>query len=688
MTFLDIALTHAALGLYVFPVARDKSTLTHHGYKDASVDPEKIRAWWGPRPLANPGFAPGASDVAVLDVDHGLTDMASFIAWRDRNGIPATYTVRSGSRPEFKVHMYFKGAMRDVGMWELDGCSGQVKSLGGYVLAAGSEALHGEKHDKPGAPYELIDGTLGAFAPTPDVVRNLRKPATAPSNNSKVPKTAWGLPVHESENRTGFLLEQTGAMRNLGCGKDAILARMIELNEDPEIIADPISEERLEQTAANCAKYPVPKPEAIAVIGSSRASEPPAIAMVEELDRALSAVPLPDYPLVVFEGTLYMDFARRAHEGNYVPLEFFIEGAMTYVGAAMSDYLHGSEDGVIPRLYTNFIAPPGIGKGTTFKRIRVIMPPHRLYSVVSDKVMPPPCSALMCSVASENGLNAALLQRPSVILDMEELDLLFEKTGIQGSGGSLMSIIRTCHDDTNPRISTCKGRSEVATVAYLSLLGGMTPALWRKAMEGKDSYGSGLGGRFNLVATNETRIKSSLKRMDVGSLHEVLDARLAVLENSNLTTIPTEAAALHVLDEWWGDNFKGQPHYNRVNMIAHRKALHLAWVRDLPVITPEIMRHALQLAEYLVAVREVYAVTKGEDKTAIGENRVMHILRQITPKAVRGSQIVDLLDGVMSRASVFRALKALVESGEAEAVTLKDKTSCDKPYNVYRARLK
>jgi len=45
-TPLDIALQHAALGLHVFPVARDKSTLTRHGYKDASIDPETIRTWW------------------------------------------------------------------------------------------------------------------------------------------------------------------------------------------------------------------------------------------------------------------------------------------------------------------------------------------------------------------------------------------------------------------------------------------------------------------------------------------------------------------------------------------------------------------------------------------------------------------------------------------------------------------
>lgn len=273
MSFLEIALSHAALGLYVFPVAKDKSTRTAHGYKDATLDPEQIRAWWATMPSANPGFAPGVSGVAVLDIDHGLTDMASFLAWCNRNGIPPTYVVRSGSRPEFKVHLYFKGAIPDVGIWELDGCSGQVKSLGGYVLAAGSEALHGANHDKPGAPYEAICGTLGTFTPLPDVIRQLRKPTPVVTSSSKVPKTAWSLPVHAGENRTGFLLEQTGAMRNLGCGKDAIFARMIELNDDPEIIADPVDGDRLESTATNCAKFPVPEAEPRVVFGQAPAKK-------------------------------------------------------------------------------------------------------------------------------------------------------------------------------------------------------------------------------------------------------------------------------------------------------------------------------------------------------------------------------------------------------------------------------
>jgi hypothetical protein len=279
------------------------------------------------------------------------------------------------------------------------------------------------------------------------------------------------------------------------------------------------------------------------------------------------------------------------------------------------------------------------------------------------------------------------LQHASVILAFEEMDKLMEKTRIQGSGGSLMSIIRGLFDDIVPEITTCKGRDVVATVGYLALLGAMTPNLWRRALEGQDSYGTGLGGRFNLVATNEDRLAPSLMPMDLGDLHNTLDRKFFELEASPQLSLCPEEAAFKVLNEWWGDKYKGQQHYNRVNVITHRKALHLAWIRGLPVITAEIMRQAIQLAEYLVAVRDAFAVTKGEDKTAIGENRVLHILKRIQPKAVRISQVVELLDGVMSRASIYRAFESLVASDEAEKIVKKD-DSCKRPYAVFRLNLK
>jgi hypothetical protein len=120
-----------------------------------------------------------------------------------------------------------------------------------------------------------------------------------------------------------------------------------------------------------------------------------------------------------------------------------------------------------------------------------------------------------------------------------------------------------------------------------------------------------------------------------------------------------------------------------VNVITHRKALHLAWIRGLPVITAEIMQQAIRLADYLVAVRDAFAVVPGEDKTAICENRIINVLRQINPKAVRPKQVVGLLGGLASRNTVLRALESLVISGEAEKIVRKDSSS-KKPYAVFR----
>ena len=69
--FLNAALGYAAQGLYVFPIKpRGKTPLTNHGFKDASTDPEQIRAWWTRWPDANIGITTGkASGFWVLDLD-------------------------------------------------------------------------------------------------------------------------------------------------------------------------------------------------------------------------------------------------------------------------------------------------------------------------------------------------------------------------------------------------------------------------------------------------------------------------------------------------------------------------------------------------------------------------------------------------------------------------------------------
>ena len=204
MSLFDTALRNAGRGWKVFPCKpRDKKPLTVHGFKDATTDESQIREWWTTWPSANVAIATGDSGVTVLDIDVGLADLEAFQAWRTATGLPDTFTVHTGRRPDFGAQLYFTGTMQGCD-WELNGCKGQIKSLGGYVMAAGS--LH-----PSGEAYEVISDV--PLAPVPELLHSLGHKAQGDG------KRQWALPVHDGEYRRGFMVQQGGRLREVGLGK-------------------------------------------------------------------------------------------------------------------------------------------------------------------------------------------------------------------------------------------------------------------------------------------------------------------------------------------------------------------------------------------------------------------------------------------------------------------------------------
>ncbi len=679
MSFLEIALAHAALGLYVFPVAKDKSTLTAHGFKDGSIDPERIRAWWTKFPSSNPGFAPGVSGVAVLDIDHGLTDMASFLAWCSRNGIPATYTVRSGSRPEFKVHMYFRGAIPDVGIWELDGCSGQVKSLGGYVLAAGSEALHGANHDKPGAPYEAICGTLGVFTALPDVIRQLRKPMPEVTSSSKVPKTAWRLPVHEAENRTGFLLEQTGAMRNLGCGKDAILARMVELNDDPEIIADPVDAERLESTAANCAKFPVPAPVPVVRIGSASTSQPEAAPLAE-------ATPRPVYPDDAWTDTLYGEFADIVCRDNFIPRKFPVESFRVLTGALVGNQVTCGMAGVRMREYLVAIGHPQSGKSYG-KDLAVMFytqqslsftfepllfhgggNPYRAQGIGAQQFLPGSPNSFADDLNRKPKNSKTPKGESAIVIDIDpgekwtpyarlitiqgEAMSMLARFSNEWVGQALSALVTDLYDGDEAEVAVTseRGSTKQAVRLQYSMMLYTQPGTWRKYMA-ETVTDSGLFGRFYLVGSEQrpTQVplgdyqqNPGLFQQHFGDLRRDVFNRIHALANTEMV-MQVAPEAKKKITEWLSAIPTAVDHVDRVSRMGlhvYRCAMARAWgaKKQRTVISAEDADAAILLGQYQIRMREFYAPITGDDRRAKALNLVRHTIRtmgQITLNELR-----------------------------------------------------
>ena len=67
---LEHALKLVADGIPVFPCKPDKSPYTKNGFKNASINPEQVKAWWNQFSDAMIGMPTGkASGIWVLDID-------------------------------------------------------------------------------------------------------------------------------------------------------------------------------------------------------------------------------------------------------------------------------------------------------------------------------------------------------------------------------------------------------------------------------------------------------------------------------------------------------------------------------------------------------------------------------------------------------------------------------------------
>ena len=104
-SILDAAIEYARKGWPVFPIrARSKAPHARRGFKDASTDPDKVRAWWKRWPDANVGIATGHQSFGVVDLDvkngtDGRETFKALCAVNMSNGeqLPDTLMAQTGS---------------------------------------------------------------------------------------------------------------------------------------------------------------------------------------------------------------------------------------------------------------------------------------------------------------------------------------------------------------------------------------------------------------------------------------------------------------------------------------------------------------------------------------------------------------------------------------------------------------
>jgi hypothetical protein len=133
MTFLDAALAYAARGWRVFPLKpRGKIPATGQGFKDATTDPDQIRAWWERNPRYNIGIATGAvSGIVVVDTDN--PEAEEYVTLQG----DAPTLIQATAHGRHRVYQHPGGEIRNRaairGVVGLD-----MRGDGGYIVAAPS----------------------------------------------------------------------------------------------------------------------------------------------------------------------------------------------------------------------------------------------------------------------------------------------------------------------------------------------------------------------------------------------------------------------------------------------------------------------------------------------------------------------------------------------------------------------
>ena len=629
-------ITHALAALkrgwYVFP-CNGKIPIEEGGFKTATNDEAKVREWWTAYPKANPGVWPGGSLITSVDIDTGLTNETSLREFCARYGLPETFALRTGKRPQFRVQLIFSGNTDSFNKWQVDEFAGDVRGSWGHIMAPGSI------HPESGAAYEILwDKPL---SPLPEWVRNLQPVR----KQREIDPTA---PIVEWRNDTLYRV----LCKHRSNGADDEMIRAFAYRAVAQM-PNPLDDEEVERVITNALKQPIGLPEAIPVL--STVAEPVEVDTSQDADD-LDDSPRPRYPDEVWQGTFYGEFAELCTRDNFIPKKFFSESMRTVVGAVVGDRLRCPITGVNPRAYTIKIAPPGSGKGTSDERIRDFFSTERwdglerteaplLWTSATEYIWRGRgLGAQAISPASAPGLIMAIEARklkkgetanpletwkpmPRVITMSEEVRSLFANFANESTGAGLESVLCELFDRDSFTATATKDRGPASGKLMYSLLGGITKDGWDSVFSKVESVESGFLSRVNIVGTEEDRTKAGLKAPDFGPLRARFFPFLQDLERT-VREIDATPSAMSYMDRWYSRLALPEGVSRaRLNIHAWRTALHLAWLRGHESILDEDVDGGIQVAAYLAKMREFYAPPEGETRQARCEASIRKVVR-------------------------------------------------------------
>ena len=421
---------------------------------------------------ANYGVACGLSNLCVVDCDYGLKTNQDLLLWMEKNKLPPTLVVRSGRDAEYAgFHLYYLGAVPTTG-FDIDGVKGEFKSIGGYVVGAGSMHPSGKK-------YEIVHDY--DLAVVPDAVREYAKD----KGQYAFPKQGSGdlIPV---STRWRHIQSRAGTFKANGIRDEELMFSVLK-----------------HWTAEHCedgANYPEDKIREIAVWATSPECEEnatPGIVTSGSPDPVYEGDSIKEASLDTVSGDAVGDLAFAITKGTFIPPSFARTSIKTLLGAVLDGNIaFPGEETLHMRQWNAIIsARPEAGKSESWKRTQLLLKDKIInaFSVIL------PVSGFFSS--GEHALRTlAENDGKKHLAYFDEMKGLFTKGG--GQGSTLFDKLLELYEKTDGGAgSVTSGKASFHDVS-LCMLGNFTRNSWEQTVSGKGVAGSGFLSRMTLTYSN------------------------------------------------------------------------------------------------------------------------------------------------------------------------------------------
>ena len=640
MAFKDLALPMVMKGVPVIRLQpKSKLPMDKAWQNKATIDVDTVLLWSSETPSANCGSVAKANGFLFFETDEpGVVER-----YEKETGekFPKTFTAQSRKD---RFHFYFAQTdeSRVCGsITQKEIPFGSLRQNNAYVVSPGSVhpdtgLLYTVVHECPIVP---IPDRLVAWLKEKATNTNLKSPAgSQPAKGELIPHGQ----IHAA------MTSEAGRLRKYGYEPQAIESALLDwVNTNCQ---PPIDEGKVRQVAKSMANYAVDDPRLNEMINAWKKpgnvdevlSEP---AKSEEVKDNLL-----EYPLWVWEGTLYEEFADLCREGNKIPKEYFIEAVKTVVGAICGHrilpYKWPEQEA---RFYSILFGPAGVGKSTATVWARELFAGTGLLYDLAQSGAYMNVGCAQGSFGSATGLiKSGFSKHDRILMVYDEATTLIEKFAIPGSGDAFLDAVNQLFESGQmPQLITKESKEAVNRMVHNSILGCTTKEKWNAAFGKTNSESSGFFGRLNIITNDSEARTATLVHPDLSVLRDRFARKIQPLEFQEVI-VNKNPEALEMLDAWyekqreaWKKDNLAEDVVGRLQVMVHRNASHLAWLMNgddgnadaSKANTPieafcdeDIMKRAIALAEYELPARIAHQPVFGKNDYAVMEGKIKNVV--------------------------------------------------------------